>query len=68
MKLLKGDKHHRFNNSVGVIFLTGDEFVGSVPVGDLSEVSQDACGFLGLRLQIGRDGVTHCRRANDELP
>lgn len=49
------------------IFLTRYKLVGPVPVGDLGEVSQDTCGFLGLRLQIGRDRVTHCRQAKDEL-
>lgn len=49
------------------IFLTRYKFVGSVPVGDLGEVSQDACGFLCLRLQIGQDRVTHCRQAKVKL-
>lgn len=43
---------------------TGDEFVRSVPVGDFSEVSQDLGGFLCLRLQVGRDGVTHCEHTH----
>lgn len=46
------------------VFLTGDEFVWSIPVGEFSEFSQDLGRFLRLRLQIGRDGVIHCKHVN----
>lgn len=47
--------------------LTRYKFVWSVSVGDLGEVSQDACSLLGLRPEVGRDRVTHCRHTNNEL-
>lgn len=46
------------------MFLTWDQFVRSVPVGDFRELSQDLGGFLGLRPHVGRDRVTHCRHTN----
>lgn len=50
--------------SVNVSFLTRDEFVWSISVGNFCEFSQDLCGFLCLRFQIGRDGVTHCKHTH----
>lgn len=60
-KLLKDDlsvKSHRCS------FCTRDELVWSIPVGNLSEVSQDLGGFPRLRPQVGWDGVTHCKQTN----
>lgn len=48
------------------MLFTGDDFVWSIPVGDLGEVSQDLGGLLRLGPHVGRDGVTHCEYTNKE--
>lgn len=52
---------YKSQSSASCVILTRNEFVRSSPVSDFSEVPQNLGSFFGLRLQVGWEGVTHCK-------